>query len=106
MAYLYVDGVAMHWYADSVADLPHALDMLHEDFPEKFILYSEACEGFGFAGNETTVILGMWERGENYMFNIIEDLNHWVAGWTDWNLALDMKVFINFLVIHGWNLNA
>ena len=38
------------------------------------------------------VILGSWERGEDYLHNIIEDLNHWVVGWTDWNLALDMEV--------------
>ena len=37
-------------------------------------------------------MLGSWERGEDYMHNIIEDLNHWVVGWTDWNLALDMQV--------------
>jgi hypothetical protein len=23
--------------------------------------------------------------------NTIENLNHWFVGWTDWNLALDMK---------------
>lgn len=25
------------------------------------------------------------------MHNILEDLNHWVVGWTDWNLALDRQ---------------
>ena len=24
------------------------------------------------------------------MHNIIQNLNHWVVGWTDWNLVLDM----------------
>ena len=37
-------------------------------------------------------MLGSWERGEEYLHNILEDLNHWVVGWTDWNLALDMQV--------------
>ena len=37
------------------------------------------------------VKLGSWERGNRYLFNIIEDLNHWVEGWIDWNLALDMQ---------------
>ena len=36
------------------------------------------------------VRLGDWLRGEHYLYNILEDLNHWVVGWTDWNLALDM----------------
>ena len=38
------------------------------------------------------VILGSWERAQQYLYNILEDLNHWVVGWTDWNLALDMQV--------------
>ena len=37
-------------------------------------------------------MLGDWDRGERYIHNIIEDLNHWVVGWTDWNLALDLQV--------------
>ena len=37
-------------------------------------------------------MLGSWERGERYLNNILEDLNHWSVGWTDWNLALDMEV--------------
>ena len=36
-------------------------------------------------------MLGDWDRGEKYIHNIIEDLNHWVVGWTDWNLALDLQ---------------
>ena len=37
------------------------------------------------------VSLGSWERGQEYINNIIEDLNHWSVGWTDWNIALDMN---------------
>ena len=40
-------------------------------------------------------MLGDWDRGERYIHNIIEDLNHWVVGWTDWNLALDLQVMLN-----------
>lgn len=43
---------------------------------------------------EEDVILGSWERGEKYLWNILTDLNHWVVGWTDWNLALDTMVCI------------
>ena len=42
------------------------------------------------------VMLGDWDRGERYIHNIIEDLNHWVVGWTDWNLALDLQVQFRF----------
>ena len=41
---------------------------------------------------EGTPLLGSWARGEQYLYNILEDLNHWVTGWTDWNLALDLQV--------------
>jgi glucosylceramidase len=32
-----------------------------------------------------------WKRAENYARDIMGDLNNWVAGWTDWNLVLDLK---------------
>lgn len=58
------------------------------------------------------VVLGSFKRAESYARDIIEvflfslsaskkhkyifwfnekDLNHWVTGWTDWNLALDLN---------------
>ena len=86
----YVDGVAVHWYTDRVFDLPIALDLVHDEFPDKFILYTEACTGD--RPWDIRPALGSWVSGEEYLYNIIEDLNHWVTGWTDWNLALDMKV--------------
>ena len=64
--------------------------MAHDEFPDKFILYTEACAGE--RPLDPAVALGSWGRGERYMNNIIEDLNHWAVGWTDWNMALDMEV--------------
>ena len=37
------------------------------------------------------VLLGSWERGQEYTNDIIENLNHFSTGWTDWNLVLDMN---------------
>lgn len=34
-------------------------------------------------------ILGFWARCEDYVIDIIEDLNHHVSAWVDWNLILD-----------------
>ncbi len=87
----YVSGIGIHWYADDVLPLPFALDQAHDEFPDKFLLYTEACNGDKPWDTEK-VMLGDWDRGEKYIHNIIEDLNHWVVGWTDWNLALDMQV--------------
>ena len=38
----YVQGIAMHWYADKVVP-PSVLNDAHNSYPEKFILYTEAC---------------------------------------------------------------
>ncbi|KHJ88774.1 hypothetical protein OESDEN_11421 [Oesophagostomum dentatum] len=35
--------------------------------------------------------MGDWGRAEEYAADIITDLNHFVAGWTDWNICLDQK---------------
>ena len=86
----YVSGIGVHWYVDEVIPVPFALDQAHEEFPDKFLLYTEACTG-DRPWEAEKVMLGDWNRGERYINNIIEDLNHWVVGWTDWNLVLDMQ---------------
>ncbi|XP_047479433.1 lysosomal acid glucosylceramidase-like [Penaeus chinensis] len=84
----YVDGVAVHWYTDQYTE-PERLTRTHDLFPDFFILGTEACEGsLPFA---VAVALGKWERLESYARYIIVDMNHWVTGWVDWNLALDMQ---------------
>ena len=37
----YVDGIGIHWYADEIFVVPFALDQAHEEFPDKFLLYTE-----------------------------------------------------------------
>jgi glucosylceramidase len=64
-------------------------------FPDKFILATEACAGFATLGLTPPVLLGDFSEAENYAKYIIQDLNHWVAGWTDWNMALSMQVINN-----------
>ena len=45
IALKYVDGIAVHWYTDRWFPLPEALEEVHEEYPDKFILYTEACTG-------------------------------------------------------------
>lgn len=40
----YVDGFAIHWYLDFLVG-GWVINDLHKKFPEKFILYTEACTG-------------------------------------------------------------
>lgn len=42
---LYVDGIAVHWYTDDVFPSPDPLDETHAMFPDKFLFYTEACNG-------------------------------------------------------------
>ncbi|BFY98105.1 hypothetical protein BsWGS_01145 [Bradybaena similaris] len=88
VAYKYVSGVAVHWYIDSFIPVDF-LDEAHTAFPDKFLFGTEACEGS--MPWEVKVDLGAWERAATYAHDIIEDLNHWVTGWTDWNIALDLQ---------------
>ncbi|XP_066985550.1 lysosomal acid glucosylceramidase-like [Macrobrachium rosenbergii] len=84
----YVDGIAIHWYWDQFSS-PELLTRTHELFPDTFLMGTEAC--VGDKPYEAEVAIGAWERLERYAHDIITDFNHWVTGWTDWNLALDTQ---------------
>ncbi|NWU49941.1 GLCM Glucosylceramidase, partial [Dromas ardeola] len=111
----YVAGVGVHWYLDSIVPPSCSLEATHKLFPDHFLLYTEACSGF--LTLRFSVSLGCWERGQSYSHSILtvqpprhcppragdlaqprsapsppaQVLNHFVAGWTDWNLALDLE---------------
>ncbi|CAG9863886.1 unnamed protein product [Phyllotreta striolata] len=100
----YVDGIAVHWYSDWIISTKN-LDDTNDNHPEKFLLATEACNGYMF----NDVLIGNWDRGEAYAKSIIEDLNHWVTGWTDWNMALNVDggpTFINNVVDSPIIVNA
>lgn len=82
----FISGVAVHWYMDAISPT-FALDYVHKKFPDHFMFGTEACYD--------TVIhpvnLGNWKHAEGYANDIMQDLEHWVTGWTDWNLALNME---------------
>ncbi|KAI1700264.1 glycosyl hydrolase family 30 TIM-barrel domain-containing protein [Ditylenchus destructor] len=76
----YIDGVAVHWYWDYLFPAS-LLGATHDHHPDKFILATEACNGY-LAPN-TGPIMGDWGRGELYGKDIIEDLQNWAIGWVD-----------------------
>jgi glucosylceramidase len=77
----YVWGVAMHWY---VADLFENVQLVHDTWPDKHILLTEACQEGG-------PHVGEWAPAERYGHSMFEDLNHWSVGWVDWNMVLDQQ---------------
>ncbi|PNF36457.1 hypothetical protein B7P43_G15864 [Cryptotermes secundus] len=68
----YIDGIAVHWYWDSLFP-PSLLDRTHNNFPDKFILATEACVG-DKPWEFDKVKLGSWSRGEWYMEDILQVL--------------------------------
>ncbi|RLN79148.1 hypothetical protein BBJ28_00014693 [Nothophytophthora sp. Chile5] len=96
----YVSGVGVHWYKNldfafgTTGDFDD-LSAFHEDYPDVFILATEACEGSLVEGLGTGVGTDLldsnttWQRGENYARDIINDLASFASGWTDWNLVLN-----------------
>ncbi|KAI6207134.1 Glucosylceramidase [Aphelenchoides besseyi] len=110
----FVDGISIHWYYSNIEikyeDFLFStdrLDEVHNRHPNHFILGTEACNGYTFV--ERGVNLGSWEGGEAYATDIIDDLKHWVAGWTDWNLCLSEEggpTFVNNVVDASIIVNA
>ena len=95
----YIDGIGTHWY-ESVNDMFtwfwgafSRIKQTKNNFPDKFILGTEACfESFIFLPPFVSgPILGSWHRAEIYAYDIINDLNAGVSGWTDWNLVLNLQ---------------
>ncbi|XP_024890942.1 glucosylceramidase-like isoform X1 [Temnothorax curvispinosus] len=80
-----ISGIAIHFYYDTLIG-PSVLDEIKQLFPEKSLIYTEACAA-AFEG--TKVILGSWKQGEMYATNIIESMSHWVSSWIDWNIVLN-----------------
>lgn len=84
----YVDGIAVHYYTDFLTPAS-ILSEVAKSFPNKFIIATEACEG-SIPILEKHVDVGSWVRAKKYAIDIIDDINHDVVGWIDWNLCLNV----------------
>ncbi|XP_037943788.1 lysosomal acid glucosylceramidase-like [Teleopsis dalmanni] len=94
----YLDGFAVHWYWDDIF-APYLIDEVHNAMPEKLLLNTEACVGdkpWQTHGPE----LGSWSRAEQYIRDILQDLQHNFNGWIDWNLILDENGGPNYVQNH------
>lgn len=75
----YVWGTGFHWYVEDHFD---HVQLVHDAWPDKQLLFTEGCQEGG-------PHLGEWAPGERYARSIINDLNRWTVGWIDWNLLLN-----------------
>ena len=74
-------GLGFHWYGEPMFD---NVRRVHEAWPDKKLLLTEACQEGGPHRDE-------WAVAERYGESMIADLNHGSAGWIDWNLFLDLQ---------------
>jgi glucosylceramidase len=75
----YVWGTAFHWY---VSEAFENVEIVHNMFPDKHLLFTEGCQ-------ESGPHFGEYAVGERYGRNMINDLRNWTEGYIDWNLFLD-----------------
>lgn len=81
----YVSGIAVHWYMN---DEYENMDFLSRNYPDKFIMSSEGCNGY--LPFQLHALPGDWDRGVAYLFDMIKTIQKNAAAWVDWNMALDM----------------
>ena len=111
-----IAGTAVHWYNSTFKVFEDSLDALHAVDPAKDILFDEGTAD-GFIFNKVDVKAAAWWQNDDwywkkdnydwgydyadkaihpayqtahrYARDLIVGLNHWYAGWIDWNAVLD-----------------
>ncbi len=76
-----VSGIALHWYS---GDHFEAVRMLHEKYPDKKLILSEACiEYCRYASDDVL------KNAQHYAHDLIGDFTSGLHAFYDWNLLLD-----------------
>lgn len=117
----YYAGCAIHWYESTYDYCAPALEEAHALAPDKLLLETEGCIdadvphwqddawywspeatdwGWDWAPDEQKYLHPKYEPTYRYVRDIIGCLNHWVAGWIDWNMVLDKQGGPNWF--HNW----
>ncbi|MDF2484581.1 MAG: glucosylceramidase [Herbinix sp.] len=77
-----VDGVAFHWYS---GDHFEAIELTHEAFPEKELIFTEGCVEYSRFDTDQL------KNAQMYAHDILGNLNGGMTGFLDWNIFLDEK---------------
>lgn len=84
-----VTGVAFHWYS---GDHFEAMNLVHQHYPDVKMIMSESCLEYRlFDENNIENITN------KLCHEVIEDLNHGMCAFYDWNLLLDEKGGPNYV---------
>lgn len=76
-----VAGIAFHWYS---GDHFESLRMIHEKFPDKKLILSEACIEYSKFASEDHL-----KNAQKYAHDMIGNMNNGMTGFYDWNVVLD-----------------
>ncbi len=76
-----VGGVAVHWYS---GDHFEALQMIRDSFPDKLLVFSEACVEYSLFRDDNQL-----RNARMYAHEMIGSLNHGLNLFLDWNMLLD-----------------
>jgi glucosylceramidase len=108
----HVWGTAVHWYSSTTNWYPDVLTEVHDRFPAKALLNTEACIdaevpvwrnddwywsqeatdwGYDWAPEQDKYLHPKYVPVYRYARDIIGGLNSWLAGWVDWNMVLDHR---------------
>jgi glucosylceramidase len=84
----YVWGIGYHWYEpwSGGSMMFDNVRLVHETFPSKPLLFTE-----GTVDSFKAEDIRSWRLGEYYGHSMVNDFNDGAAGWTDWNVLLDMQ---------------
>ena len=78
-----IAGIAVHWYS---GDHFETLSLIHDRFPDKKILFSEACIEY-YKFDPSNVLAS----AQKYAHDIIGDFNNGMTSFYDWNLVLNAQ---------------
>ena len=76
-----ITGIAFHWYS---GDHFEALGMIHDRFPDKKLILSEACIEYRNFPEKDNL-----KNAQKYAHDMIGNMNHGMNGFYDWNIVLD-----------------
>lgn len=86
----YIDGFALRSHYDAFL-VPNQKDLSKSEYPNKFLLSTEASISDIHRHNPQGPVLGSWDRAAEYIRRAMESLSFGVAGLMDWNLMLDER---------------
>lgn len=76
-------GIAFHWYTGGHFE---SLEYLRQLFPNLLLFHTEGCTGYSHFNPRDELA-----NAEMYAYEILEDFNHGVNAFIDWNLVLNHK---------------